>query len=162
MSTGRFVEELFNDGIMGIVSLRTYLTSRYIVPDYPSSSHRNFCHLAKIRKLGSCENLRSRYISIHTIEPYILWEHSLKFCHQWYKRCVIIWNELSTFPHISELRVRSNHHRVYLEFIRTIVRIGKNLLHRRFVSFWSGTNKSWHHMSYHLESCIFEKSGCTY
>ena len=157
MTTRCFIEIRFENSTLRIISLSTDFTSRDIMAGDGLLSHADFCELAKIGKLRSCEDLICRDISIHTIEPEILRKHTLEVCHEIDKSHIIIRGESSVSPYRLKLRMRCHNHRIYLHLIRSEITIGKYSTHRCSVPCYTGAEKTWHHMCDDFESCILEK-----
>lgn len=130
MSFTCFIELYIEDRLMRIILFGADLTSGDIMTSDPPSDHMSLRDLTEIRELGSCEDLTRWDITVHTIQPHILWEHPLEFCHERDKSCIIIWDEFSLFPDVLEFRVRRHYEGVDLHLIWTIVRIIKYFLHR--------------------------------
>ena len=160
MSSWCLIKIFINNGIMRTIALGTYFTSRYIMSSDASCSHSYLRDLPQIGNLGSCKYLRSRDITIHSIEPNILRNQSLDLSHKRYKCRIIIWDKFSSLPYFGEFWVGRHNQWIDLEFIRAKIRILKYLSHWCNISIWSRSHKSWHHMSHHFESCIFEESRC--
>jgi len=160
MSSTRFIKWNIDNRILWIIGTSSDLSCWDIMTSNTTSSHGYLCDLPEIRELGSCEDLMSRYIAIHTIEPHILRNHSLEFCHKRNKYIIFVRYKLSFFPHLCEFWIGCHYHRVDLEFIGPVHRVFKYLFHRTTIKFWSGSYKSWHHMCHDFESCILEHLSC--
>lgn len=120
--------------------------------------HTNLSELTKICELGSCKNLRSWNITIHTIESDIFWKHSLNISHKINQVLIIIRSESSTSPNPLKLRMWGNNHRIYLHLIWSKKWIIKYTSHTFSIILWCCSKKSWHNMCNDFESCIFKKS----
>jgi len=103
-----------------------------------------------------------RDISVHTEESYVFWYGTLYFSHEGYECCVIIWFEFSSFPDTSEFRVRCYDEWIYFDLIRTKALAAPHFMHRCLVDLWCRSDKPWHHVGYHLESCILKELGSSY
>ncbi len=156
MSAACLIKIFLKNSILRKISFCSNLPRRDIMTNEFSFVHLNLCHLSQISNLGSCENLFCRYITVHTIQSNIFWNHWLKLCHKRDQYIIGIGDKLARSPYFLQFRMWSYDQWIQLELIRTKPGILKNFSHRILIKHGCWSIESRHEMCHHFETSIFE------